>query len=80
MTAPTKSFDRSVPPPDCAHPLYQLQAPVPEHGPGTVPRTVLNCAGCKQTWTGGHALAVMLQSQQNKMRDVEKLVLNNMKR
>lgn len=69
-------FDRTPKPPECAHPIYQLQAPIPESGPGTIPRTVLTCSGCSTTWTGGHAVAVILKSQQDKMRELEKLVRN----
>jgi hypothetical protein len=70
------TFDRTPKPPECEHPLNQLHAPVQEVGRGVIPRTVLTCQGCKQTWTGGHAYAVQLASVQSKMREIERIARN----
>ena len=65
------TFDRSPKPPECDHPLRALRAPVPETGPGVVPRTVLTCSACDQTWAGGHALAVFVVATQRKFAELE---------
>lgn len=70
-----KPFDRTPKPPECEHPFYQLDAPLHEAGPGTTPRFVLTCQACSTTWTGGHAMAIMLRSLQNKLREVERAAM-----